>query len=101
MRFWLARGVDGFRIDALDLLLKDEQFRDNPPNPEYADGQGPDSQLLPHHTRDQNGIHEIVATIRRSRMSSVTTRCWLVNCICPCLKRQPTTETIHESCIYP
>ncbi|WNM56618.1 alpha-amylase family glycosyl hydrolase [Candidatus Nitrospira allomarina] len=65
MRFWLERGVDGFRIDALDLLLKDDQFRDNPPNPEYEDGQGPDSRLLPHHTRDQDGIHEIVATMRR------------------------------------
>ena len=33
MRFWLDRGVDGFRIDALEVLLKDEQFRDNPVNP--------------------------------------------------------------------
>lgn len=64
MRFWLNRGVDGFRIDALDLLIKDDQFRDNPPNPDYRDGQGPDSQLLPHHTRDQQGIHDIVAMMR-------------------------------------
>src|SRR5579859_367586 len=27
LRFWLDRGVDGFRIDVLWLLLKDEQFR--------------------------------------------------------------------------
>jgi alpha-glucosidase len=31
MRFWLDRGVDGFRLDALDRLLKDEQLRDDPP----------------------------------------------------------------------
>jgi len=29
--FWLARGVDGFRLDAIDFLLHDAQLRDNPP----------------------------------------------------------------------
>lgn len=28
--FWLARGVDGFRLDAIDFLLHDPQLRDNP-----------------------------------------------------------------------
>ena len=31
LRFWLERGVDGFRIDALDRILKDAQLRDDPP----------------------------------------------------------------------
>jgi alpha-glucosidase len=31
--FWLARGVDGFRFDAIDFMLHDEALRDNPPNP--------------------------------------------------------------------
>jgi alpha-glucosidase len=31
LRFWLDRGVDGFRIDALDRLLKDPELRDDPP----------------------------------------------------------------------
>jgi glycosidase len=30
-RFWLDRGVDGFRIDAIDRLLKDPRLRDDPP----------------------------------------------------------------------
>jgi alpha-glucosidase len=30
LRFWLARGADGFRIDALDRILKDPQLRDDP-----------------------------------------------------------------------
>jgi alpha-glucosidase len=30
MRFWLDRGVDGFRIDVLWLLIKDEDFPDTP-----------------------------------------------------------------------
>ena len=32
-RFWLDRGVDGFRIDALNFSMHDPQLRDNPPAP--------------------------------------------------------------------
>jgi alpha-glucosidase len=31
LRFWLRRGVDGFRIDVMWHLIKDAAFRDNPP----------------------------------------------------------------------
>lgn len=31
VRFWLGRGVDGFRIDAIDRLVKDADLRDDPP----------------------------------------------------------------------
>ena len=31
LRFWRARGVDGFRIDAIDRAVKDPLLRDNPP----------------------------------------------------------------------
>jgi alpha-glucosidase len=31
IRFWLDRGVAGFRLDAIDRLIKDEQLRDDPP----------------------------------------------------------------------
>src|SRR5688500_18136017 len=31
LRFWLARGADGYRIDAIDRLLKDADLRDDPP----------------------------------------------------------------------
>jgi alpha-glucosidase len=30
-RFWLDRGVDGFRLDVVDAYFKDSMFRDNPP----------------------------------------------------------------------
>ena len=33
MRFWLDRGVDGFRIDALNFAMHDPELRDNPPAP--------------------------------------------------------------------
>lgn len=32
-RFWLDRGVDGYRIDALNFAMHDPQLRDNPPAP--------------------------------------------------------------------
>ncbi|MFZ4826713.1 MAG: alpha-amylase family glycosyl hydrolase [Phototrophicaceae bacterium] len=35
IRFWLDRGVAGFRIDVIDVMLKDVLFRDEPPNPDY------------------------------------------------------------------
>jgi alpha-glucosidase len=38
VRFWLDRGVDGFRHDAIDRLVKDAQLRDEPPAP--AEGFG-------------------------------------------------------------
>jgi alpha-glucosidase len=31
IRFWLARGADGFRLDAIDKLIKDAELRDDPP----------------------------------------------------------------------
>lgn len=34
MRFWLDRGVDGFRLDALNFLMHDPTLRDNPPAPD-------------------------------------------------------------------
>lgn len=31
-RFWLDRGVDGFRLDAINFSMHDPEFRDNPPS---------------------------------------------------------------------
>ena len=33
LRFWVERGVDGFRLDALDRISKDSDLRDEPPAP--------------------------------------------------------------------
>jgi len=32
-RFWLDRGVDGFRLDAINFAMHDPELRDNPPAP--------------------------------------------------------------------
>ncbi|MGZ4256685.1 MAG: alpha-amylase family glycosyl hydrolase [Gaiellaceae bacterium] len=33
VRFWRRRGVDGFRVDAVNVLVKDAELRDDPPAP--------------------------------------------------------------------
>lgn len=33
-RFWLERGVDGFRLDTINFYVHDKKLRDNPPLPE-------------------------------------------------------------------
>jgi len=64
MRFWLDRGVDGFRIDVIWHLIKDDQFRGNPPNPEYRPGEWPYRQLLATYTTDRPEVHDIIAGMR-------------------------------------
>ncbi len=64
LRFWLARGVDGFRVDVLWMMIKDDQFRDNPPNP-HATGSGRSHDaLLPVYTEDRPEMAELVEAMR-------------------------------------
>jgi len=64
LRFWLDRGIDGFRVDVLWMLLKDEQFHDNPMNPEWKPGDPPNTRQIGRYTEDLPGIHEIVREMR-------------------------------------
>jgi len=65
MRFWLRRGVDGFRIDVIWHLAKDAWFRDNPPNPAWTPDEPEIERLLAVHSADQPEVHEMVAGLRR------------------------------------
>jgi alpha-glucosidase len=65
LRFWLRRGVDGFRVDVLWHLIKDDQWRDNPRNPDFGEGQPPHHAQLPLYTADRPEVQEIVAGLRR------------------------------------
>lgn len=64
MRFWLSKGIDGFRIDVLWHLIKDKQLRDNPKNPYYEEHHSTYDQLLPIYSTDQPEVHEIVHEMR-------------------------------------
>lgn len=64
LRFWLDKGVDGFRVDVMWLMIKDAEFRDNPPNPDWHPGDRPFNQFLPLYTADRPEVHEVVAEMR-------------------------------------
>jgi alpha-glucosidase len=65
MRFWLRKGVDGFRVDVIWHLIKDAEFRDNPPNPHYREGRPPHEKVLTQYSTDQPEVHEVIAEMRR------------------------------------
>ncbi|WP_207510958.1 alpha-amylase family glycosyl hydrolase [Longitalea luteola] len=64
MRFWLEKGVDGFRVDVMWHMIKDEQLRDNPPNPSYQEYMAEYEKLLPIFSTDQPEVHSIVHQMR-------------------------------------
>jgi len=64
MRFWLDRGVSGFRVDVIGHLSKDTQFRDNPPDPNAKPDASAYGKILPIHTYDREESAEIVAYLR-------------------------------------
>ena len=64
-RFWLDRGVDGFRLDAINFAVHDAALRDNPPAPE--DGRArtrPSDFQLPTHSRNQPELPEFFERLR-------------------------------------
>ena len=64
LRFWLDRGVDGFRIDVLWHMVKAADFPDNPTNPDYRPGMGEMHGVLQVNSTDQPEVHEIAAEMR-------------------------------------
>jgi alpha-glucosidase len=64
MRFWLARGLDGFRVDVIWHLIKDREFRDNPPNPAFRTGEPPHQSLVPLYTTDRPEVHDAIREMR-------------------------------------
>jgi alpha-glucosidase len=64
MRFWLSRGVDGFRVDVLWLLGKDREFRDNPPNRDWHEGLPAWTRLQRVYSEDRAESHERARLLR-------------------------------------
>jgi alpha-glucosidase len=64
LRFWLQRGADGFRIDALRQCVKDDRWRDNPPNPGWRPGEDPYDALIPEYTTDRPEVQDVVRLLR-------------------------------------
>ncbi|WP_128546351.1 alpha-amylase family glycosyl hydrolase [Larkinella soli] len=64
MRFWLDKGVDGFRVDVMWHMIKDDGLRDNPPNPDYLPHMSTYEQLLPVYSTDQPEVHDLILKMR-------------------------------------
>lgn len=64
LRFWLDKGVDGFRVDVMNSMIKDAEFRDNPPNPLWKSGDHPYRRLIPDYSQDRPEVQGIVAMMR-------------------------------------
>ncbi len=67
VRFWLDRGVDGFRVDVIHRLIKDAMLRDNPPDPNANPNLPPNdlfSRQLHIYNGDQAEVHEMIKAIR-------------------------------------
>lgn len=71
MRFWLDRGVDGFRVDAVPFMAKDSKLGDEPINPDWKPGWHGYDKLL--HTKSQGlpqlyfYLSDLAAVLREQR----------------------------------
>jgi alpha-glucosidase len=65
MRFWLKRGVDGFRVDVIWHLIKDDQFRDDPPNPDWRPGDPEHRRFVHFHSADRAEVHDVIRGMRK------------------------------------
>jgi len=64
MRFWLDRGVDGFRVDAIHHLIEDEHLRDNPLNPDWQEGDSPARRQARIFNLDREEVHAHITAMR-------------------------------------
>ncbi len=66
MRFWLERGVDGFRLDVANFYLHDAELRDNPPNPRAYEEVYPEpyGMQLHHFDKSQPGNLAMIERMR-------------------------------------
>ena len=70
LRFWLDRGVDGFRVDVIWHLVKDEGFATTR-RTRLARRHGPVPRRRPLYSADRPEVHEVI--VRRMRSSSTDT----------------------------
>ncbi|MFO1153086.1 MAG: alpha-amylase family glycosyl hydrolase [Rhodospirillales bacterium] len=66
LRFWLDRHVDGFRLDAVARLIKDDRFRDNPDPMDMpmVDGLRRPDLTRARYSRNLPQVHDVLAEFR-------------------------------------
>ena len=68
LRFWIERGADGYRIDAIDRLMKDPELRDDPPasEPYGLPVSDEEAKLALSNSRNGPGTTEALAKVREA-----------------------------------
>jgi alpha-glucosidase len=68
LRFWIDRGADGYRIDAIDRLMKDPELRDDPPatEPYGLPLSEEEAKLALSNSRNAGGTSEALAKVREA-----------------------------------
>jgi alpha-glucosidase len=65
LRFWMHRGVDGFRVDASAVLAEDELLRDDPADPDASDDTPPPQRLKRIFTDDRRESMSFLEELRQ------------------------------------
>ncbi|HVY57478.1 MAG TPA: alpha-amylase family glycosyl hydrolase [Xanthobacteraceae bacterium] len=65
LRFWMRRGVDGFRVDASAVLAEDPLCRDDPPNPDFDEKTPPPERFKRVYTDGRPETLEYLSELRR------------------------------------
>jgi len=64
LRFWFEKGIDGFRIDVMGMIVKHPDLADNPENPEWQPGDHERSRFLWVNNRNHPDVYGAVKRIR-------------------------------------
>jgi alpha-glucosidase len=64
VRFWIKRGADGFRLDAVNFLFEDTQFRNNPILDKLRPGSTTEYLQELKYNRDLPEIQEVMVRLR-------------------------------------
>ncbi|MEO8538219.1 MAG: alpha-amylase family glycosyl hydrolase [bacterium] len=65
LRYWFGRGIDGFRIDVMGMIIKEPTLADNPLNPKWKAGDREQSSQLWVNNRNYPEVYDAVKRIRR------------------------------------
>jgi alpha-glucosidase len=64
MRFWYRKGVDGFRVDVIWMLIKHPDMPDNPVDPDWTEDRMPGQRLRRIYDQNQPEVHEVIREMR-------------------------------------
>ncbi|MCC7362884.1 MAG: DUF3459 domain-containing protein [Dehalococcoidia bacterium] len=64
LRFWMDRGIDGYRIDVVGMIVKHPELADNPVDTLYRD---PAGQAIGFSRKNNQNYHDVYDAVRRIR----------------------------------